>query len=573
MIWLTAVITLLFSVLAARLFWLQSRPAIGTEGGAALVRQSVAQRKSDVLLDEGRGLIVDARGRPLAGFRTNALLLRPAEATEGDVRAAARLLGEREEHLRGVLAGLSAPVLWVRPGEREPAALAPDQASALEALDIPWLEVVPYRRRYADPPAAAHLIGFVLRRDRIGAAGLERTFEPFLKSRGSTKLSFYRTAGGEPLGGLDERLAGDGNPHYPLVLAATLDLDIQRLAERSLTESGIGDGALVVLDVPSGDVLAMVSAPAFDPGNVEPKEGRWRNRALIAEAPGSVFKTVIAAAALDAGATRPGETFLCTGRHERGRIRCHARHGHGRVTLEEAYAQSCNVVFAELAFRLGRRQLEQAAARFGIGRAAGWRTDELRTPLAALRNFAQLDGEEAGHLFAPGDSPDDPAVLAQTAIGQHSVRMTPLQAAQWTAAVAKGGGRLPAPRAVSRVMWNNGRTMVAFPEQAVPGTFLSGRSARWLKSAMAATASRGTASRLAGIPGGAGGKTGTAQTGRDGLVHQWFTGYYPQTNPQYAVAVLARNRPENSANAAVEAAERLFRSLSGRLEESGNRVL
>lgn len=559
---LAAGLAVLFAGLVARLFWLQVRPALVAPEGQALVRQSVMQRRTAVVLDEGRGLVADRRGRLLAGIPSFGLLVRPADdASEEEVREAARLIGEPAGRLQSVLENLERPVLLHREGEREPAALDRRRAAAVNAFGRPWLKAVPCRRRYLDPPAAAHLVGFVLHRDRTGAAGLERTFEPFLRPRSRVLLAFRRLATGEPAGGDDGRLVKDGSDFYPLTVRTTLDLDIQRTVERLMEETGIGDGAAVVLDVPTGDILAMASAPAFDPYFVRPEEGRWRNRALMAETPGSVFKTVIAAAALEAGVARPGERFFCNGRHARTGLRCHARKGHGAISLEEAYAKSCNVVFAELALRLQAGRLERAARRLGIGKPAGWRAERLGTPFGTLRGFAQLDGEEAGRLFARGAPPDDPAVLALTGIGQHSVRITPLQAAQWTAAVAAGGGPLPAPRAVSRVTWKNGREMVRFPVKAHPGTGFSPHAARWLKKAMRLAAESGTASRLSGLPGGAAGKTGTAETGNGGLVHQWFTGFYPLERPRYAVAILVRNRPAGSANLAVEAAEKLFRRL------------
>lgn len=573
LIGLCAGIVLLFAGLALRLFWLQSQPAAATRDGMALIRQSVNQRRTDVVLDEGRGRITDRHGRPLAGIGTRALLIQPADdVQEEEVERAARMLGEPPSRLRYILDESPGPALWVPDGEREPAALDGKRASMIAASGLDWLRVVPYRRRYDDPPRAAHVVGFVLRRDRIGAAGLERTFEPFLRSRGARRLSFYRTATGSPLEGLDVRLAEEGNGFYPLTLVTTIDGALQRRAEHVLRETGIDDGAVIVLDVASGDLLAMASAPGFDPDDVNPEDGRWRNRGLVAEAPGSVFKTVIAAAALDAGVTRPGETFRCGGKHELGRVRCHRPGGHGILTLEEAFAQSCNTVFAELALRLGAPRLERAAARYGIGRPAGWRTARLDTPIVSLRDFAQMDGEETGRLFDPRDPVEDPAVVARAGIGQQSVRLTPLKVAQWTAAVAAGGGGLPAPRAVSQIRFKNGRVMVDFPKQTVPGTGFSGYSARWLKRAMALAATNGTAAGLSDVPGGAAGKTGTAETGRDGRVHQWFTGYYPRHNPRYAVTIIARHRPANSRHLATEAAGRLLRSLAGKEWKEGERT-
>lgn len=563
LVWLTAGLMLVLIILAARLFGLQIRPVAGTDE-AGMMRQAVQQRRTVVRLDEGRGRIADREGHALAGIDVRALLVQPED---GDIngeqlREAARLLGVEEEVLRRALEEHGQPFLWSLPGEREPAALDDAQVQALSAAGWDWLKVVHGQRRYMSPPVARHLIGFVRYGDRIGAAGLERTFEPFLRSRGATALAYYHTAKGDPLTGLQARVVDDGNGFYPLEVATTIDFRVQQMTERLFEEMGIDDGAAVVMDVQTGDILAMASAPSFDPYRVNPEEGLWRNRGLMSEIPGSVFKTVVAAAALDAGVARPGEMFVCNGKHHRGNIRCHRPGGHGRISLEEAYAVSCNTVFAELAIRLGAEGLSRAAARFGIGGKGGWREDQLATPIGTFRHFAQLDAEESGRLFGDGERPLDPVVLAQSGIGQHSVRITPLQATSWTAAIARGGGALPAARVVTRVNWHNGRLLTGFPAKTVAHTGISGRSARWLKSAMALAASKGTAAGLAGVAGGAGGKTGTAQTGKEGLVHQWFTGFHPLDNPRYAVTILVRNRPADSPNKATETAKRLFKLLN-----------
>src|SRR5690606_35498185 len=263
---LAAGLAFLFAGLLVRLAWLQIRPALGTPGGLALVRQAVAQRNEAILLDEGRGRMTDRNGRPVAGIPSAALLVHPAEgATEEEAAEAARLLGERADRFRSFLAGLDGPVLWRRDGEREPAAPDGRQLEAIAAFGRPWLKAVPFRRRYLDPPAAAHLVGFVLPAKRTGAAGLERSFEPFLRPRSRVRLHFRRLATGETADGAGGRLAADGSRFYPLTLQTTLDLGIQRTVERLLAEPGIPDGAAVVLDVPTGDILAMALGPSSHP--------------------------------------------------------------------------------------------------------------------------------------------------------------------------------------------------------------------------------------------------------------------------------------------------------------------
>lgn len=581
-----------FALLAARLLWLQTAGALAADKQERpFVQRAVEQRRQSVVLDDGRGRIVDRFGAPLAGVACKGLLVLPAEEqerglNEQQVGQVAAALGIRPQEWRAFAAGRRQPALWKGAGEREPGALSGAQEAALRAVGSPLLKVVPFVRRYAPQSLAAPLIGYtgqnpdlqrsiygelapqgrVSAAEPLGVAGLERTFERFL--RGTTRERYVRYNDGRsnPVAGLGERVVADDNPFYPLQVVTTLDSGLQRRIEAMMDELALADATIVVLDAGNADVLAIGDRPLFDPGSVDPQQGLWHSGALRAEPPGSIFKTVVAAAALETGIAKRyrRSAYTCRGEANIGgaRLRCRAATEHGRLSLEQAYAQSCNVTFAALAVELGAQRLTDAAERLALTRPAGWTAEELRTPYGLQRPFAQLDGESGGQLFAAGTNRDDPGVLAQTGIGQRDVRMSPLQAANLAVTIVNGG-IVREPRIVTEVRHRHQRTLVRFDEHARQG--IAPATAAWLKRAMRQTVQTGTARRLAQAAGGVAGKTGTAELKPHdpGREHHWFIGFAPAERPLYAFAVLVRRSPAGGGHKALQAADKLLDILNG----------
>lgn len=556
-------LSIAFVMLVLQLFRLQTLPIIEAfQQQPAMADKAVAQRRTSIVIDEGRGRIVDRDEKPIAGVEASVLYL-TAEAEENGEQLAeqvAAILGITADEWMNVLKTSQLPALWRSKGEREPMMLNRDQIARLMQLKQQSLRIIPYRRRYKEAPIASHLIGYVTNRDRVGAAGLERSFDPFLRPRGDVRLVTYQSGSGQPLAGLHHRIVKRHPSYYPLQLVTTLNSSIQRQAEQILTAHHIGDGTMVVLDIHTGDVLAMASTPEMNPNAVNPADHNWRNRALLAETPGSIFKIITAAAALETGAAKPGEQFLCKGTWKDGRLRCWKREGHGEISLEQGFAASCNLVFAELSERIGAYRLQAAAKQLGIGRRAGWSDQRLVTAFGVYSDFRQFDNEEAGMVFAAPLTSYDRSALAQTAIGQRDVRMSALQVAQLTAMIG-GQGMLPVPRIVSEIRFSNHREAVSFPVKPMLPV-LRPSTVRWLKQAMIQTTQSGTARLLADLPGGAAGKTGTAQIGKSERVNYWFTGFLPNKQPRYAVTVLARNCSVHSEHKALFAAKDMMRWLA-----------
>jgi len=229
-------------------------------------------------------------------------------------------------------------------------------------------------------------------------------------------------------------------------------------------------------------------------------------------------------------------------------LSCWKQGGHGHVTLAEAFAQSCNVAFAALSERLTPEQIADTARRLGLGQTVGWQGE------VGGELFRQLDGEEPGQFFSGSLSAVDGGAMAQTAIGQRDVRITPLQAANMMLTVLNRG-QVVRPRAVSEINYRNGIALRRFAPQTLidRSEGISAATAATLQQWMRNVVTSGTGWRLNGSAWPLAGKTGTAQIplpGGEGE-NEWFVGYGPADRPRYAAAVMIRKPLEDAEHTAV----------------------
>ncbi|MEB3101987.1 peptidoglycan D,D-transpeptidase FtsI family protein [Ferviditalea candida] len=536
-----------------------------SSGNINLLQRSVLQRSKQLILQDGRGNFYDRSLQPLTGqWRTglavlpDQLKLKDSGGRQGEL---SKILRTTPEQWNGFVKRLNRPAFWSESGSAVPYSLGPEQIKRIESLQIPGVVILPVQIRYSGSGAASQLIGFTGQdpkrvaelyptlisagklslSSRLGASGLEKTFDSFLQGAGPISLAYYTGADDTPLKGLSTRMIGLGNPFYPLKIVTTLDLSIQEKVERIMDRYGLQKGAVVVLDAANADVIAMASRPAFDPNHVKPQDNSWANMALKAITPGSVFKTVITAAALEEGVVKRDETFFCGGELGKYGFSCWKKGGHGRLGFEEAYAQSCNIVFAKVAERLTAQQLSSYAAKLGITVPVGWSSDSV----ISGKSFRQFDSEEEGRLFDERTDSQDEGVIVQTAIGQRDVRITPLQGANLVVTLLHHGVVFR-PRVVKEIRYANGLTKMRFEEQTLRGgkPAVSMMTARQILSDMELTVDHGTAQMLGTAKWNLAGKTGTAQTldeGRREKVNQWFTGFGPVESPRYAISVAALN--------------------------------
>jgi penicillin-binding protein 2 len=443
------------------------------------------------------------------------------------------------------------------------------------------------RRTYPGGTLAAHVLGHLgpadergpaeprepqwtatcLPDELVGRMGVERQYETVLRGRRGVAVEQTDHGG---------RVVASYNSREPLAgrdVALTLDAALQRTAEELLQSAlqrralapgatSPAGGAIVVMDVHDGAIRAAASAPTFDPNRfaggqseglaqllADPTHPMFDRVSRMAIPPGSAFKVVTAAALLQSAAVGPHESFLCRGylhRPDQQRCQIYVRQGvgHGEVTLADALAVSCNVYFFHFAGQMGPRPLVHWAELFGFGRLTGVDLPgEAAGTLPSPENIRQLEG----HAWRAVDT-------QSMAIGQGSLRATPLQVLRMIAAVASGG-HLPTPHVEKR-----GRSSFS-----VSDSFLKILPPIREGLQRAVSDPRGTAHatvHLATI--GVAGKTGTAETGGERAGHAWFAGYAPTDAPKLAFVVVL----EHAGDAAATAGP-LAKRLVLRMEELG----
>ena len=567
-----------FGGLAARMYQLQVTEA---ERYRTLAEDN---RVSPRLLPPERGLIVDRFGAPLALNRqTYRITLVPEQA--GDLERVLDALDalvpvpdhERQRVLRTVRRMrpfLPVPVL-------EDLSWDDIARVAVHGPELPGVQIdMVTRRIYPEAATAAHVVGYVgavseeeltgdpllaLPGFKTGKTGVERTQETVL--RGKAGISEVEVnAVGRVIRELDRI---EGRPGRELML--TIDTHLQHFC---VERFGDQTGAAVVIDVATGEILAMVSRPSYDP-NPFPRgisAAEWRrlvqdplgpltNKAVAGQyAPGSTFKMVTAMAALEAG-VKPGQAVFCGGVLALGdsRFHCWKKHGHGSVNMHEAIVQSCDVYFYEMAGRTGIDRIAAMARRLGVGVRLGIELPHERDGLVPTQAWKRA---ATGKPWVKGET-----LIA--GIGQGYVLATPLQLAVMTARLVNGG-RAVKPTLI-RAVAEAGR-LVADAAPAAESVGLTPEMLRIATSAMAGVtmSGRGTArgARI-DIPGmEMGGKTGTSQVRRISLAerrggvrknselereqrdHALFVGYAPIAAPRYAVAVIVEHGGGGSAVAA-----------------------
>ncbi len=420
--------------------------------------------------------------------------------------------------------------------------LASDGTTAL-ALSRRTKGTFTYQRRYPNGPLYAGLTGFYSR--VFGKTELERSMNAYLNG---------------DAGELAAQTFADlllGRPKKGGAVVTTIDPIIQAAAERAL---GSNPGAVVAMQPSTGDIIALVSNPSYDPnaltaGTSDEIKTAWDqlsadpSNPLVARSndelfpPGSTFKIITAAAALENGYgpdsawpnPRELDLPLSTGTLQNfGGAWCAG--GAKQITLAHAFQISCNVTFGEVGLALGPEKLQSQAEAFGFCRT----NPPVQTDCAS----PTFQGEPWTMPFVTGRFPEaayfqgnDP-LLAISSIGQDNVLANPIQMALVASAIANGGIQMQ-PRLVSEIRDPNGRVVKTFPPEPY-GTPISPQTAARMTAFMTSvTQPGGTAYPYAAIPGvTVAGKTGTAQHGDGADPHAWFVAFAPAGHPQIVVAVI-----------------------------------
>lgn len=554
-----------FGLLGARLYSLQVEHA---DRYALLADEN---RINYRLIAPLRGKIVDRFGQTLASNRENLQVI---------------VVPEDTKDLKATLAALSKVAPLEQAQVNKILKIAARQRGFVPITvmeDIAWQEfarinvdgpnlpgVLPQMgatRQYHYGKDLAHVIGYVAAANqqevgedplllmpgfRIGKNGVEKTYDADLRGKaGSSKVEV--NAGGRVIRELDR------SPSVPgAEMVLTIDLDVQRFVMARLEGES---AAVVVTEVHSGEILALVSAPGFDPNDFVDGIDRERWRTLLEDRykpltnkamrgqypPGSVFKMVVALAALETKTIKPGETVRCGGRYRFGNhnFHCWKRRGHGRMNLHNGIKQSCDIYFYDVARRTGIDAIAEMAGKLGLGQSLGFEVFGAKAGAIPSTDWKRAHYNEPWY---PGET-------LVAGIGQGYVLATPLQLATMSARIASGTA--VEPKLIRAI---GDKTLVS---DAYPPLDISPASLALVRDGMDAVVNEpgGTAGRsridFNGLK--MAGKTGTSQVRRittaerrggvrrnenlpwEKRDHALFVCFAPVETPRYAISVIVEH--------------------------------
>ena len=517
--WTVLLITAVFALLLLRLWYLQVLE------GRHYATLSIHNRLRLRSVEAPRGFILDRSGEVIVENRPSfEVYVIPASVPRIDEAAHAigAVLGQAPEEIAAKIRG-------GRAHPHQPVLLAPEVSErTMVAIEerkahLPGVSLrVRPLRSYINGGMAAHLLGYVsevslmqLRQeayrdyrpgDTVGQAGVEQRLDSFV--RGIDGWEEIETDAQGRLVRLLDRL----EPQSGFNLVLTLDKKLQMAAEKAFADK---HGSVVAMNPQTGEILVWVSRPSYDPNlfaqrlNRETWEGLinnpthpLQNRPVQGQyPPGSFFKLVVMAAALETGAVTPDTVFYCPGQFRLGRATFDdwKEGGHGQQDLMEAIANSCNVYFYQAGLKTGIDPIARVAREFGLGRRTGIGLGEEAEGLVPTPAWKR---EVLGEPWYPGET-------VISSIGQGMILVTPLQLVTMVSAIANGG-TLYRPWAVKHVESWGGEVVAAYGAEPVRKVQVSPRVLKLVREGMLRVVEEGTG-RLAQVPG--------YRVGGDGRLH------------------------------------------------------
>ncbi|MCE4046950.1 MULTISPECIES: peptidoglycan D,D-transpeptidase FtsI family protein [Bacillaceae] len=520
-----------------------------TKHNINLVEASVKQRSQEMVLDNGRGGFLDRNGESLTQQTKTVLILFPfLKNMEWDSRKIADIIGTTEYTLTKTIAEAKEPVVL---GGSKPVELSAKQMTDINNLKIPGVFAVNKKFRVQNE-LAEQLLGITGQNEAeleirypdkklsydtlIGLTGLEKSFDEFLLPDGESKLVYHVDATGGPLFGTNVKYVEPGNPFYPVNIKTTIDKELQEVAEELVDKHNIKKGGLVLLDIETNSVAAMVSRPIIDKNPYE-TDG-INNFMLKQQIVGSVFKTVVAAAAIDNKLNNDDAIYNCSQKINGDPDPVYQ---HGMLNFTNSFAVSCNNTFATIAKELkdiDKNILEDYAKKLSLTTTTGWEGTIFHSS-----DFKQIQDEEKGRVFLSEDAKKDKNYVALTGIGQNEVRVTPIAVANMMATIARGGEK-QAVRVASEIEYKNGSTLLKFDQKKLDGETISPYTAQELQKLLREVVENkeGTGRWFQDLPYEVAGKSGTAETGiykgEEQLHNKWFAGYFPYDKPKYALVAV-----------------------------------
>jgi len=535
-----ALFALIFIAVAGRAFQLQVLQ------GERLKRLGERQHLKEWIVLPKRGAVLDRANEPLAlSLETQSVYARPRRIHQPETvaRNLAKILNLSFAEVKQKLLS-DKPFVWIK---RQ---ISPVEADQIQTLNMDGLGMFyEPRRYYPQGQLAGQVIGFVSR-DSEGLEGLELQYNDYIRGEtGSSMIerdALGRRVLAQGVEGL--RIPPGGDVHL------TIDTSIQHLAEKELEATVVKNrakaGVAIVVEPFTGEVLALANYPSFDPNKFSKESAQQRRNRAIADSfePGSIFKTILAAGALEEGVVGKEDLFYCEmGKYAFGGKIIHDTHPYGWLPFYKILQVSSNIGFTKVAEKLKKDRYFRYIEKFGFGQNTG----------------IDMPGEIPGLLRRPESwSTVD---LATHAFGQ-GISVTPMQMVMAYAAVANGGF-LMRPYVVSRVVSPNGDVLLQNQPHVVRRV-VSEKTSHLLASMLKEVTSEGGTGTMANIEGfDVAGKTGTAQ--KADLAHGGyaakkrvasFVGFVPADDPRLVALVLV-DEPEVNVYGGIVAAP-AFRDIA-----------
>jgi len=540
----------LFTLILLSILW--RIQVIDVESTQKFSDSVVRQRIIQIPLESERGNILDKYGIPLTGGSyKDYMFVFTSMVPDQDsiVQFISVCLDIKEDEIQKKLA--SSPTYAVFPAENIPKA----EKEKIQNGEIPGITLVEIPIRYDEDSLARHVIGYMNTASETGADGIEKVLNDVLCSNRKRVIYGMVDAKQNLIPGIGYHIL-ESKDEEPQNVLLTLDSHIQRIVEKELDKKNY-KGAVVVTEAETGNILAMASRPNFDQNNLvtsmKQQDHPFVNRPLQAYMPGSVFKTVVLAAFLESEEGDEEQIFECTGGIWLGNhfVNCHSsRKGLGEISLEQAFAYSCNDTFIRIAQKMGGESIIEMAHLFGFGSIVD----------------IGLTGESPGQL--PEASVYAGSGIGNLAIGQGDVQVTPLQVADMMTTIVNSGQRKKL-KLIEGIKDTQGNWIQRTDSQLL-GRVIRKDTADKIKNFLDKVTQYGTGINANDASfGGCGGKTGTPEISVNGNSQQngWFAGYFPKDDPRYIIVVFIEDAAQGSAECTP-----VFRNIAEGIHEYESKI-
>lgn len=392
--------------------------------------------------------------------------------------------------------------------------------------------------RYDKNNLLTHVIGYINRSENKGEYGIEKVFDDILKFNDQYSIFLEMDNKRKIIPGAGFAVVDNKKSSYPNGVKLTIDYHIQKIVEMEMDKNNI-NGAVVVAEVKSGDIVAMASRPNFVQDNIDAYLDKDNmelyNKAIqVSYPPGSLFKVVVLLAALEEDPNIVDKVFYCKGYDTINdvTIRCNKANGHGYISLMNAFSKSCNSIFIQIGQNIGSEKIIDMAKRLGYGEKIN--IGLLEETTGRLPTGQELIGPSIGNI----------------SIGQGKIEVTPLQVTNMMLILANNG--VKKDLSIIKGIINDEGYLVKDFKRNEDESIISSDTAKIVRDYLREVVKSGTGSSMdLEEIGGACGKTGSAQAVLNGenTIHGWFSGFFPENNPKYVITIFVEEANSGSKSA------------------------